>query len=332
MIPTSMPAPGSPPYLTRTQFDDLRWGDEDIATSLGAISRHVQAKTLETIDWYMRRKQMRAVLSQAMRLGAITFAAIGGLVPLLSATVLAPGRKEIEHLPVEVGQLGYVAFALAAGCIVIDRVFGLSTAWMRFMGSAFALQRALAEFQLDWAMMHMKLGGQPPTLAQAEQMLLRLKELHSAVLLVVEQETQSWMAEFQSSLDELYRVAKMRAHTLEPGILDVVVPNGALADDGLALYLDGSLRNHFHGTRTQLTGVLAGQHVVMIRAMIRGNPVEITGTTMLSPGAIGTVSVTLPVPDERVADPSTEEGTTHEKGRSSVVPPDGSLTRARDAE
>ncbi|WP_169796551.1 SLATT domain-containing protein [Chondromyces crocatus] len=291
-----MPAPGILPHRARTQLADLHSDDEDIVTSLGMTSRYLQEKILAIAGWYMRRNQRRTVLSKAMRLGAITFAALGGVVALLCVLALTPGRPEIQHLPVEVGQLGYVAFALAAGCIVIDRVFCLSTGWTRLMGSALALQRALAEFQLDWARMHRELGGQPPTQAQAEQMLLRLEELHSATFLVVELETQIWMADLQSSLTAIHQFAKMRAHALEAGPLDVIVSSGALADDGLALYLDGILYSYFHGTRTQLSGVRAGHHVVMVLATIRGIPVESTATTQLSPGAIGTVSVALPVP------------------------------------
>ncbi|EYF01595.1 putative membrane protein [Chondromyces apiculatus DSM 436] len=280
-----------------TALDDLPWGERDLAPSLGKVYLHVQAKTLETIAWYMARKNVRAVLSQVLRFLAILFVTLGGLIPLIRVADL-----NAEWISPEMGQLGYVGFALAAGCVAIDRFFGLSTAWMRYIGSAFALQRALAEFQIDWALLQVKLGGKPPTRLQAEQMLLRLKEMRTSVLQVVEKETQGWVAEFQSSLAELYRVSRSQTDATSPGVIELVVSNGLDVDGEISVHVDGSLRERFRGTRTQIPGVAVGHHVVMIRGELRGVWVETMGTTMVPPGSVGTLTMTLAVPP---AEPAT---------------------------
>jgi hypothetical protein len=167
---------------------------------------------------------------------------------------------------------------------------------MRYITSAFALQRALAEFQFDWVILQVKLGGHPPTREQAEQMLLRLREFRSSVLKVVEQETNSWVAEFQSNLGDLYRMTKTRMDALEPGILDITVSNGAQADGELTVLVDGSVRERFRGTRCQIPRVLAGHHTVLVQGTIRGVSVEISGTVQIPPGAVGSMSLALPPP------------------------------------
>ncbi|HSN97668.1 MAG TPA: SLATT domain-containing protein, partial [Candidatus Nanopelagicales bacterium] len=267
-----MASPPAAKNLTETQLDDLPWGEEDLSSSLHQVYDHVRVKTVETIDWYMSRKRVRAVLSQGLRFGAIFFATVGSLVPLLRAAELWP-----KNIPGEMGQVGYVGFAMAAGCVALDRFFGLSTSWMRYITSAFALQRALAEFQLEWAVVQVKLGGRQPTREQAEQMLLRLKEFRSAVLEVVERETQSWVSEFQTNLAELYRVSRSRADALEPGMLDVAIANGMEVEGEITVSVDGAVRERFRGTRTQITGVFAGHHVVQVQGVIRGVAVEISG-------------------------------------------------------
>lgn len=276
--------------IVESQLEDLPWDEANLSPSIARMYEHVQGKTVEAIAWYMNRKRWRGMLSQGLRFGAILFASVGSLVPLLQAADLWPKGAN------QMGQLGYVGFALAAGCVALDRFFGLSTAWMRYITSAFTLQRALAEFQLDWAILQVKLGGRPPTREQAEQMLIRLKDFRSAVLQVIERETQSWVAEFQSNLAELYRVSRSRNDAMEPGVLDVNVSNAAAIEGELVVSVDGAVRDRFRGSRTQIPGVLPGHHIVLVQARVGGVPVEISGTAHVPPGAVGTVTLALPAP------------------------------------
>jgi hypothetical protein len=247
---------------------------------------------------------MRAWLSQALRLGAIFFVTMGGLVPLLRAAQIWPLDGATGKTPyVDLGQVGYVSFAAAAGCIALDRFFGLSTSWMRYITTAFAIQRLLAEFQLEWAVLQVKLSGRQPTREQAEQMLLKLKAFRSEVLELVERETQSWVSEFQTNLAELYRMSRSRADAMEPGVLDVAVTNGTEVEGELTVSVDGTARDRFQGTRTQIPGVLAGHHVVHVQGVVRGVPVEISGTVTVPPGAVGSIAVALPIPPGKAASP-----------------------------
>lgn len=278
------------------ELELLSWSEQDLAGSLQKVFEHVQGKALETIAWYMSRKRLRAWLSQALRLGAIFFVTVGGLVPLLSATRVIPAT-----LSTDMGQVGYVSFALAGGCVALDRFFGLSSSWMRYITTSFAIQRLLAEFQLEWAVLQVKVAGRQPTRAQAEQMLLRLKAFRSEVLELVERETQSWVSEFQTNLAELYRVSRSRAEATEPGVLEVVVTNGKEAKGDITVLVDNVEREHFQGTRTLIPGVAPGHHVVLVRATINDVSVDVSGTVMVSPGAVGSISVALPIPPGKAA-------------------------------
>ncbi len=179
------------------------WSDQERRESLELLFERLEERAIEAVAWYMRRKRLRALLSQGLRLCALTFASLGGLIPLIAAVRITP-----ITLPPETGQLGYVAFAMAAGSVAIDRFFGLSTAWMRYMISALAIQRALADLQLDWAMMQARLGSRAPNAKESDAMLLRLKRFQDTMMQIIEQETQGWVAEFQTNLSELARLAK----------------------------------------------------------------------------------------------------------------------------
>jgi hypothetical protein len=287
--------------LKESPFEHLSWKEEDRAASLQAVFDQVQGKTLDAIDWYIARKALRSTLSQLLRLGAICFATIGGVVPLLRAAELWP-----KSLPGEMGQIGYVAFAFAAGCVAIDRFFGLSSAWMRWMTTALTLQRMLAEFQLDWSLMQVRLAGRPPGQHEVEQMLLRIKEFRGAVMQVIERETQSWVVEFQSNLAELHKVAQARTESLEPGVIAVTVTNGTEADGELVVLVDGSPRERFRGTHCRVTPVFPGHHTVTVRGAVSGIPAEASSSVSLAAGALAMTTLVLPVP--RPAPPGTASG------------------------
>src|SRR5690606_33827087 len=107
-----------------------------------------------------------------------------------------------------VGQLGYLFLALAAACVGVDRFFGFSRGWMRYITAALVLERLLSEFRLEWAMMRAKFGGRSPSPEQVQLMLQSIKEFLLRVDGEVEKETQEWIAEFQSSLAEIERTAR----------------------------------------------------------------------------------------------------------------------------
>jgi hypothetical protein len=85
----------------------------------------------DTIEWYMSAKERKARWSKALRVSCVVLATLGGVVP---ATALATGHAEL-------GNWGFIIFALAAGCLAHDRFFGYSSAWQRYMQTAMCCVR-----------------------------------------------------------------------------------------------------------------------------------------------------------------------------------------------
>ena len=58
-----------------------------------------------------------------------------------------------------------VALAIAVAMVGLDRFFGFSSAWARYMATGQAILAALNEFRLDWQQASSQLvaGGQPRT-------------------------------------------------------------------------------------------------------------------------------------------------------------------------
>jgi hypothetical protein len=171
----------------------LSWNEENVERSVACVYERMEQQAVEVVDWYLAEKTSKARSSKVLRLTALLLATCGGLVPLLHAAGL-------HALGVE---WGYVLLASAAGSVGIDRFFGFSSAWMRYMTTALALQRLLGEVQLDWLLLEARRVESPPRGEDIEERLELLKRFRLAVASQVEHETLSWAMEFQGNLAQL---------------------------------------------------------------------------------------------------------------------------------
>ena len=89
-----------------------------------------------------------------------------------------------------------------------DKLFGVSSNWMRYMTTVMALKRHQAEFEMDWARLMLKVEGNQPSADQQKSMLDRLTDFRLKVVGEMEQETHAWVAEFKSNLAQLEQQAK----------------------------------------------------------------------------------------------------------------------------
>jgi hypothetical protein len=94
--------------------------------------------------------------------------------------------------------------AAAAALVVFDKLFGLSSSWMRFMSALQELERILDVFRLHWGIQAAALEEEYEIEKSTDALRLILgfiEEIHG----VVKQETDLWMNEFQSGLIVLER-------------------------------------------------------------------------------------------------------------------------------
>ncbi len=179
---------------------NLSWNGSEIDTSLAVLRRYVENEAQRQIDWYFHKLKAKSRASTWLRFVAIAFFVAGGLVPIAKATLTA---DILSRTPFDFGQSGYLLLALAAGCLALDRFFGYSTGWIRYITSALAIERSLEEFRMEWTRGIAKLRGAPPTPSQLDQLLLTCATFSLAIRGQVEQETNAWVVEFRNNLSQL---------------------------------------------------------------------------------------------------------------------------------
>ncbi|MCC9311983.1 SLATT domain-containing protein [Kitasatospora sp. RB6PN24] len=180
--------------LSARQFPLGDWGEP--AERLEELYRWSEERAVEAIEWYRRDRTWKRHWARLLRFGAAVLGVAGVALPLVQLT----GR--FEHA----AAWGYVALALAAGCLGADRVFGCSSGWMRDVSTAQALQRRLEAFQFDWASECVRevLGPTEGTAGEAaERCLGVLRRFCEDVSELVRAETSEWMLEFRARMTQL---------------------------------------------------------------------------------------------------------------------------------
>jgi hypothetical protein len=128
--------------------------------------------------------------------------AVAGVLPVLSQ-ILDAGSSGIVIQPA----WATVALAIAAALIVLDRFFGFSSAWARYMVTGQAITEALNQFRLNWQLAASKSSANELTQDSFDELLGLAKALTMEKDRLVKVETLQWVKEFGESLAEMDRSA-----------------------------------------------------------------------------------------------------------------------------
>jgi len=275
-------------YVPDFNVQDLTWATSaEVQESIKHLYLYAERVAHESIDWYGRHKRRLAWKSRLLRLLAIIFTAVGGLTPIIGSLGWAQDRN--------IGQLGYLFLGLAGACVGLDRFFGFSSGWIRYITTKMAIERALSDFRFEWAMMVAKMGANDPTPDQVQLMVQRVKEFSSAINTHVDQETQAWVSEFKTNIAEIEKTAKDQAEATRPGAIEITVTNGMDTEGGFTVTLDGMEVRTVRGTKYQIGYVPPGPHKVAVAGMIKGEELDASELVNVLPGEVAKATLALPV-------------------------------------
>jgi len=179
------------------QFD---WSEDKLSDSLERVFEQAVAHANGSAQWYARNLGSKKRMAQLLRVLAIFAAAVAGLVPLLAQ--LCPGISALWST---------IALASGAVFIALDKFFGFSSGWMRYIRAQVALAALLEEFTLDWQIGFAGWHGQQPTTEQTQEQLALAKGFIEAVNAIVQSETHNWINEFSSALQQSEQVLRKKS-------------------------------------------------------------------------------------------------------------------------
>jgi hypothetical protein len=280
-----------PPFPTNLSWDD----DASVRKSLKDLYSYADGAANDTIGWYFAHKRTKGLVARGLRFAAIILTTVGGVIPLLvNARVGWFGADGNSGSRVDYAQFGYVFLALAAGCVALDRFFGYSSGWIRYVTSALNLQRLQAEFQLDWAILTANLPQADVPLIQREAMLRRVQSFILRMREEIEKETAEWAAEYRSNLTELEKTARTQLDAWKPGVINLTIPNAPQLKE-VTVLLDDRVYQTITTTTCQIAPVYPGQHTVAVTAKAGDKPATASSAVAVTAGQAVALILT-PVP------------------------------------
>jgi hypothetical protein len=247
-------------------------------------------KTIEAAnkeaDWYNRKKSAKSTWSKIIRFSSIILIGLGGIFPLVSKI------GSFEH----VSDWGYVCIALAGTLLFLDRFFGFSSGWVRYITTEFEIRKQVKDFEMRWKieMSRLDLCEEQLTCDKMIQMLTMLKDFSAAIDELIRQETNTWATEFQNNISELQKIASAKMEEFRPGFIKVIVKNKTAYKD-ILIKVDGIDRKVLVGAEALIDNITPGPHTVIAEGEKTGGE-KIAATTIVSVEANKIVTAELIMP------------------------------------
>lgn len=267
----------------------LTWDPASRTASLQALVNHSAERAEEVTEWYLDAKRAKRVWAMSLRFFAILMTAAAGILPILQQIYSSPNAP-----PAIQPAWASVLVALAVLLIGLDRFFGFSSAWIRYITADLQLKQAREAFEIDWQAALASYGANPPSDEQVRAAIALIRAFVEQVNGIVLTETSKWVAEFQEALRQAEEAAKAPLASPPLGSVTVTVENGDTVDPpGWGLSLDHAVAVVRTGKTAAFTGLTPTDHHIRVEAKIAGRTVLAEAVVSVKAGAIAAVAVTL---------------------------------------
>ncbi len=203
----------------QAESDDIpRWDPANLGPSLTEIFRYVISEAGKSSNWYWRAKRWKARPSYIIRFSAWILASVAGLLPIIGELIPATPSGQTPHgiaaLHLGNGLWASLLLGIAAALFGLDKTFGFSSGWARYVLTATNIRKMLEEFRMEWAELMAK-AGTSLTADNVAPLLERAKKFRSDVEALVLQETKDWVTEFQSTMQQMEKDMTAQLSTLK---------------------------------------------------------------------------------------------------------------------
>jgi hypothetical protein len=211
-----------------------------------------------------------------------------------------------------------MALAVSAALLGLDRFFGFSRAWIRYVGTELKIRSALNEFNMGWPLRMVDWQVGEPDAAQAKEAITACRSFGEELDALVKQETAQWVLDFQASMKDLDEATKAAAKAAQvaaaaeeerkktqesvrkaeedakkPGALNVKVTNGDQCENGWKLTVADRAAQDCMGKTAAVGNLPQGQSVVCAEGLIGKEVKRAEKIVTVAAGMVGECSLTL---------------------------------------
>ena len=187
-------------------FDGIwDWDPQTTPQQVKELYRTVLALVDDKIRWYHRWRRSRGRLAKTIRVIAVMLMAFSTLMPYGAAV---DPKNATVYLSV-----GYCLVGLGAGLLLIDRFYGLSNSWVRFVLTGMDLENMRNAFVEHWQILFV--NSLPLTKKSFGNLVNALLAFQESFHGVVKAETETWAREFQQNMKDLVAALKLQSEDLK---------------------------------------------------------------------------------------------------------------------
>ena len=160
--PTSQGTLPPSPKSAKNIYADERaipdWAPAQPEESLNQIYLYVLNEAAKSIHWYWANKRSKAFWSRLIRFVVWALAAVWRSHADLGSLLAGP---QPQGSGLTNGLWPSLFLGVAAALLGLDKGFGFSSGWARYVLTATNIRKSLEEFRLDWTVLRAKAGSQP---------------------------------------------------------------------------------------------------------------------------------------------------------------------------
>ena len=170
-------------------LNNWKWDPSESIQSLDDLHGTCIEFATDTIEWYNRKKGGKQAFAKWMRGCAIVITGIGALLLICSQQTTGISSSWAT-----------AALVVGATLVGLDRFFGLTNAWIRFIETANLIRMLLHAFKLDSEQQKTEWREGQPSDEQVAEALKLARSFISSVDAVVTAEINEWATQFRSSV------------------------------------------------------------------------------------------------------------------------------------
>lgn len=183
-------------------------------------------------------------------------ASVAGLLPIIGSLIPDTPSGQTPHgiatLHLGNGLWASLLLGIAAALFGLDKTFGFSSGWARYVLTATNIRKMLEEFRMEWAELMAK-AGTSLTVDNVAPLLERAKKFRSDVEASVLQETKDWVTEFQSTMQQVEKDVAAQFSTLKAQVDKTIQEKEAAGKPGFIQLTIKDPNNKFANTNLKVT-------------------------------------------------------------------------------
>jgi hypothetical protein len=307
IMPRDVPVDGE--NVRPREIVEVMWDPSKTMDSLRAVRMAVEEEGQKAINWYWKSKRWKARLSRQIQFWALALTALAGIGPI--AIQFARSYNPAFLPKLDSGLIAALFVGTAAALLGLDKAFGFSSGWTRYVLTATSLTKLLHEFRMDWVVL-VAAAKNPPGPDEQARLIQRAKDFISNIQNMVLQETKDWATEFQNNMAQMEKDLKSQLDTLKVqveqnvrsstlGAIELTVANADKTDgfhfDVILESAGGKIADSVSNAKVWARiGTSPGLYKVTVEGKVKGSPLAASSILDIKPAETMRSSLELPIP------------------------------------